>query len=100
MNVNDFINEWNRTHTSSPSYQDVLDWAEKEHSIEMQEQNNEWKISLALNEQSVINKICKWLNANLPNYITDDNFIRMNKVDFIEELRNVMAAEKEDETFK
>ena len=59
-----------------------------------------WKISFALNEQSVINKICKWLNANLPNYITDDNFVRMNKADFIEELRNAMAAEKEDETFK
>ena len=100
MNVTDFLDEWNRTHTSSPSYQDVLDWAEKEHSIEMQEQNKEWKISFALQEQSVMNKICKWLNANLPNYITDDNFVRMNKADFIEELRNAMAAEKEDETFK
>ena len=58
------------------------------------------KSPLALNEQSVINKICKWLNANLPNYITDDDSVRMNKVDFIEELRNAMAAEKEDETFK
>ena len=95
MNVNDFINEWNRTHTSSPSYQDVIDWADKEHSIEMQEQNKEWKISLVLQEQFVINKICKWLNAKLPNYITDDDSVRMNKVDFIEELRNAMAAEKE-----
>ena len=94
MNVTDFLDEWNRTHTSSPSYQDVLDWADKEHSIEMQEQNKEWKISFVLQEQFVINKICKWLNAKLPNYITDDDSVRMNKVDFIEELRNAMTAEK------
>ena len=66
----------------------------------MQYQIKKKKISFALQEQSVINKICKWLNAKLPNYITDDNFVRMNKADFIEELRNAMAAEKEDETFK
>lgn len=27
MKVNDFISDWNKTHTSSPSFQDALDWA-------------------------------------------------------------------------
>ena len=27
MKVNNFISDWNRTHTSSPSFQDALDWA-------------------------------------------------------------------------
>lgn len=29
MKVTDFIQEWNRTHSSSPSFQDAIDWAEK-----------------------------------------------------------------------
>lgn len=28
MNVTKFIEEWNRTHTSQPSIQDVIDWCE------------------------------------------------------------------------
>ena len=29
MRTTDFISDWNRTHTSSPSFQDALDWAEQ-----------------------------------------------------------------------
>ena len=29
MKVTDFLDEWNKTHTSSPSFQDTLDWAEQ-----------------------------------------------------------------------
>lgn len=29
MNVTDFIKEWDKTHISQPSYQDVIDWTEK-----------------------------------------------------------------------
>ena len=29
MKANDFIADWNKTHTSSPSFQDALDWAEQ-----------------------------------------------------------------------
>lgn len=29
MDVTDFIKEWDKTHTSQPSYQDVIDWTEK-----------------------------------------------------------------------
>ena len=95
MKLRDFFDEWNKTHTSSPSYQDVLDWAEKENADEIKELNKEWQVSLILNEQFIINNICRWLNTKLPNYITDDDSVRMRKADFIEELRNAMQAEKE-----
>lgn len=35
MKATDFLEEWNSTHTSSPSYQDVLDWAEQKQTEEM-----------------------------------------------------------------
>ena len=95
MKLRDFFDEWSKTHTSSPSYQDVLDWAEKENVDEIKELNKEWQVSLILNEQFIINNICRWLNAKLPNYITDDDSVRIRKADFIEELRNAMQAEKE-----
>ena len=30
MKVNNFISDWNRTHTSSPSFQNAIEWARKE----------------------------------------------------------------------
>lgn len=29
MKVTDFLDEWNRTHTSSPSFQDAIDWTDR-----------------------------------------------------------------------
>ena len=29
MKTSDFIEEWNKNHTSQPSYQDIIDWCEK-----------------------------------------------------------------------
>ena len=29
MNVTDFISDWNKTHTSSPSFQDAIEWTRK-----------------------------------------------------------------------
>ena len=75
--------------------QKVKDRAEKENADEIKELNKEWQVSLVLNEQFIINNICRWLNAKLPNYITDDDSVRMRKADFIEDLRNAMQAEKE-----
>lgn len=59
------MEEWKRTHTSSPSLQDALDWAEKEHSIEMKEQNAEWIMTLGVQKQVIINKACKWLKERV-----------------------------------
>ena len=41
MKAIDFLADWNRAHTSSPSYQDVLDWAERKQAEEMKELNKE-----------------------------------------------------------
>lgn len=41
MKESDFLDDWNKTHTSSPTYQDVLDWAEQKQIEEMKELNNE-----------------------------------------------------------
>ena len=30
MRAIDFLDEWNKTHTSSPSFQDAIDWTKKE----------------------------------------------------------------------
>ena len=65
MKATDFLEEWNRTHTSSPSLQDALDWAEKEHSIEIKEQNAEWIMTLGVQKQVIINKACKWLEERV-----------------------------------
>ena len=73
MKVNDFISDWNRTHTSSPSFQDVLDWADHKQSEEIQ-------------------GIIKWLEKNLPDieYITNASPYRQSKSEFIETFRKTV----------
>ena len=73
MKANDFITDWNRTHTSSPSFQDVLDWADQKQSEEMQ-------------------GIIKWLEKNLPDveYITNASPYRQSKSEFIETFRKTV----------
>lgn len=46
MKATDFLADWNRAHTSSPSYQDVLDWARKD----------------------LLDKACEWLKENARDY--------------------------------
>ena len=43
MKVNNFISDWNRTHTSSPSFQNAIEWARK----------------------TTIEKACKWLKEQV-----------------------------------
>ena len=50
MKANDFISDWNKTHTSSPSFQDAIEWARKE----------------------TIEKACEWLKNNWREYINQD----------------------------
>ena len=47
MKAVDFIEEWNRTHTSSPSFQDAIEWARKQ-TIE--------------NAKNAFNSACGWLS--------------------------------------
>ena len=58
MKSTDFMDEWNKTHPSSPSYQDVLDWAEKKYLIEIKELNKEQEITLILQKKYILNKVC------------------------------------------
>ena len=73
MKSTDFLEEWNRTHTSSPSLQDALDWAEQKQIEEMKALNNEWMMTLAVQKQKIITKAYKWLKAR--NVLTDDSLI-------------------------
>ena len=50
MKVNNFISDWNRTHTSSPSFQNAIEWARK----------------------TTIEKACKWLKNHWREYVTQD----------------------------
>lgn len=38
LNVTDFFDDWNKSHTSSPSFQDAIDWAKKKVIYEACEQ--------------------------------------------------------------
>lgn len=77
MNATEFFEEWNRTHTSSPSFQDILDWVEQKHSEEMKELNNEWRATLTLQKQMIIIKAYKWLKAR--DVLTTDSLMCFRK---------------------
>ena len=50
MKVNNFISDWNRTHTSSPSFQNAIEWARKK----------------------AIDEACEWLKNNWREYVNQD----------------------------
>ena len=59
MKVNNFISDWNRTHTSSPSFQNAIEWARK----------------------TTIEKACEWLEKELQKIAVDEvkeNFLENN----------------------
>lgn len=73
MKATDFLDEWNRTHTASPSYQDVLNWAERKQAEEMKELNNEWRVTLVLQRQVIIKKAYEWLKEHICEHIAVGN---------------------------
>lgn len=77
MKATYFLEEWNRTHTSSPTFQDVLDWAEEKQTEEMKALNKEWMMTLAVQKQKIITKAYKWLKAR--DVLTDDSLIGFKK---------------------
>ena len=54
MKANDFIADWNRTHTSSPSFQNAIEWARK----------------------TTIEKACEWLDNYLMEIGYPDDWLR------------------------
>ena len=101
MKAMDFLDEWNKTHTSSPSFQDVLDWAEKEHTIEMKELNANWIMTLGVQKQTIINKACRWLKENARDYACatircygeEDEIICDVLQEIVEDFRKAMEEE-------
>ena len=85
MKATEFLEEWNKTHTSSPSYQDVIDWAERKQAEEIKELNNEWRVTLALQKQVIIQKTCRWLKEN-----TEGGVHPQNAYGFVEKFRKAM----------
>ena len=63
MKAIDFLEEWDKNHTSQPSYQDAIDWVEKQHNIDMQEAKYELRVAIAIEKQKLINKACKWFDT-------------------------------------
>ena len=51
LNVTDFFDDWNKSHTSSPSFQDAIDWAREE----------------------LICKACDWLKENIEGGVHPQN---------------------------
>ena len=76
MKATDFLDEWNKTHTSSPSYQDVLDWADRKQAEEMKELNKEWRVTLALQKQVIIKEARKWFADYLIEIGYPDDWMR------------------------
>lgn len=66
MKANDFISDWNKTHTSSPSFQDVLDWADQKQSEEIKEQiNHNVEKHYKQGYHDAVEKACQWITEHI-----------------------------------
>lgn len=68
MKANDFIADWNRTHTSSPSFQNAIEWARK----------------------TTIEKACEWLKEQVYQEYGGGPLERLIPDTSIEEFRKAM----------
>ena len=68
MKVNNFISDWNRIHTSSPSFQNAIEWARK----------------------TTIEKACKWLKEQVYQEYGGGPLERLIPDTMIEKFRNAM----------
>lgn len=68
MKANDFIADWNRTHTSSPSFQNAIEWARK----------------------TTIEKACEWLKEQVYQEYGGGPCERLIPDTMIEEFRKAM----------
>ena len=71
MKATDFLEEWNRTHTSSPSLQDAIDWAERGHLKDIREVRQQRDIIYEVKRQFLIEVACKELENIIDNCGTD-----------------------------
>ena len=76
MKATDFLNDWwNGTHTSNPSIQDVLDWAEQE----MRNLRQKYDIIDEIKRQTRIENACRLLEESIDNNIDADFLDKFRK---------------------
>lgn len=72
MKETDFLNDWwSGTHTSNPSFQDAIDWAERRHLEEIREVRQKRDIIYEVKMQFLIEVACKELEDLIGNNGTD-----------------------------
>lgn len=81
MKETDFLNDWwSGTHTSNPSFQDAIDWAEQRHLEEIREVRQQRDIIYEVKSQFLIEFACKEL----------ENIIDNDGIDLVNKFRKVM----------
>ena len=72
MKKTDFLNDWwGGTHTSNPSFQDAIDWAERRRLEEIREVRQQRDIIYEVKSQFLIEFACKELENIIDNAGTD-----------------------------
>ena len=72
MKETDFLNDqWSGTHTSNPSFQDAIDWAERRRLEEIREVRQKRDMIYELKSQLLIEFACKELENIIDNSGTD-----------------------------
>ena len=72
MKETDFLNDsWGDTHTSNPTFQDAIDWAERGHLKDIREVRQQRDIIYEVKRQFLIEVACKELENLIGNTDTD-----------------------------
>ena len=72
MKETDFLNDWwSGTHTSNPTFQDAIDWAERGHLKDIREVRQQRDIIYEVKSQFLIEIACKELENLISNTDTD-----------------------------
>ena len=73
MKETDFLNDWwsGTQHTSNPSFQDAIDWAERRHLEEIREVRQKRDIIYEIKMQFLIEFACKELENLIDNTATE-----------------------------
>ena len=81
MKATDFLNDWwNGTHTSNPTIQDALDWAERKHVEEMRNLRQKYDTIDEIKRQMRIENACRLLENSIDNNIDADLLDKFRKV--------------------
>ena len=80
MKETDFLNDWwNGTHTSNPSFQDAIDWAERKHVEEMRNLRQKYDTIDEIKRQMRIENACRLLENSIDNNIDVDLLDKFRK---------------------